>query len=163
METSISEWSDLFVAAAGASAALAGLVFVAVSINLESIIKGDGLPERSLVTLMLLIGVLLVSLFGLIPGQGAESLGLELLVQSVLWFIAITIFTFRSLTTGGMRPAWYVGRFVPTLFGTVPYIVGSLILMSGDTAGLNWVFAGMIGAIIAAVMNAWVLLVEILR
>ncbi|MGA7396919.1 MAG: hypothetical protein WBW62_05665 [Solirubrobacterales bacterium] len=163
METSISEWSDLFVAAAGASAALAGLVFVAVSINLESIIKGDGLPERSLVTLMLLIGVLLVSLFGLIPGQGEESLGLELFVQSVLWFIAITIFTFKSLSTGGMQPAWYVGRFVPTLFGTVPYIVGSLMLMSGDTAGLNWIFAGMIGAIVAAVMNAWVLLVEILR
>jgi hypothetical protein len=29
--------------------------------------------------------------------------------------------------------------------------------------GLNWVFAGMIGAIVAAVMNAWILLVEILR
>ena len=42
----VSNWSNLFVAAAGASAALAGLVFVAVSINIERILKFEG--SRSL-------------------------------------------------------------------------------------------------------------------
>lgn len=37
-----SEWSDLSVASAGASAALAGLVFVAVSINSERILQFEG-------------------------------------------------------------------------------------------------------------------------
>ncbi len=64
-----SDWSDLFVATAGASAALAGLVFVAVSINIERILKFSGLPERALETVLLLLGVLLVSVVGLIPGQ----------------------------------------------------------------------------------------------
>jgi hypothetical protein len=79
------EWSDLFVATAGASAALAGLVFVAVSINIERILGFRGLPERALETLLFLVSVLLVSVVGLVPGQGHVALGLELL------FVALAI------------------------------------------------------------------------
>ena len=71
------EWTDLFVATAGATAALAGLVFVAVSINLDRIIGEAGLPDRALETLLLLVLVLLVSIVALIPGQsgGAALVG----------------------------------------------------------------------------------------
>ena len=69
MPAAIEAWSDLFVASAGASAALAGLVFVAISINVEAIVRNKGLPEMGLVTIMLLLGVLIVSLFGLVPDQ----------------------------------------------------------------------------------------------
>ena len=48
-------WTDLYVAAAGASAALAGLVFVAVSINIERILALPGVPNRALQTLLQLI------------------------------------------------------------------------------------------------------------
>jgi hypothetical protein len=39
---STAEWTELFLAQAGASAALAGLLFVAISINLDRILKGSG-------------------------------------------------------------------------------------------------------------------------
>jgi modulator of FtsH protease len=64
-----SEWTDFYVAGAGASAALAGLVFVAVSINVDRILQFRGLPERAVATVMLLLSVVLISLIGLIPRQ----------------------------------------------------------------------------------------------
>jgi hypothetical protein len=51
-------WHDLFVAMAGAAAALAGLIFVAVSISLEQILKYRALPVRAVETLSILLGLL---------------------------------------------------------------------------------------------------------
>jgi modulator of FtsH protease len=81
----VSHWKDLFVASAGASAALAGLVFVAVSINIDRILKFVGLPERALQAVLLLLSVVLVSIIGLIPGQGRIALGAELLGEALIF------------------------------------------------------------------------------
>ena len=74
---SAAEWESLFVAEAGASAALAGLLFVALSINLERILKGTGLPGRAGEAIVLLLTVLVVSTFGLVPGQSPRVPGAE--------------------------------------------------------------------------------------
>ncbi|MCB0857500.1 MAG: hypothetical protein KDB57_05190 [Solirubrobacterales bacterium] len=161
--TEISEWSDLFVASAGATAALAGLVFVAISINIDRILKLEGVAELGLITLILLVGVLVVSLFGLIPGQEDTSFGYEMLALSVISSLAVFALVKRSLAGVGPGEGRLTSRLILPMFGTVPYLVGSVLLVTGSDAGMYWVFAGMVGAIIAAVMNAWILLVEILR
>ena len=61
-------WGELFLAA-GASAALAGLLFVAVSINLDRIIALRSPPGAALGSIVLLVAVLMVSTFALVPGQ----------------------------------------------------------------------------------------------
>lgn len=153
-------WSDLFVAAAGATAALAGLVFVAISINLDRILELDGVPELGLATILLLVGALTVSLFGLIPGQSQRTFGFELLGQSVLFSLAIGLFSARSLVAAG---AHFSSRVVLPLFGTIPFVIGAVLMVAGAGSGIYWAFAGLVGAILAAVLNAWILLVEILR
>lgn len=161
-----SEWSDLFVAAAGASAALAGLVFVAVSINLERILKFEGLPERALETVVLLIGVLLISLVCLIPGQSHVALGLELLAVGL---VTAYVIVRQPATSSDPDPdpaaerARVRSRWAVRLAATVPLIVGGATVLAEGGGGLYWIVAGIAFAIVGAVANAWVLLVEILR
>ena len=61
------EWSSFFTAPAGASAALAELEFVGVSINVRAILETPGLVGGALEALVLLVSVLLASVFGLVP------------------------------------------------------------------------------------------------
>lgn len=157
------EWSDLFVATAGASAALAGLVFVAVSINLERILEFSGLPERALQTLLLLLGVVVVSIVGLIPGQSPTALGVELLAWGLVLLAATAALGAKIRAPEGAPRGWSVSRNAIVALGTVPIVVGGISVIATSGGGLYWIVAGIVGALAGGVANAWVLLVEILR
>ena len=159
-----SEWSDLFVASAGASAALLGLLFVAVSINLERILEYQGLPGRALEALMQLTCVLIVSLAGLVPGQSHVALGFELLlVTAVIAAIILRQPIIVADETGREPVSWKVSRWTVRLAGLVPIGVAGISLVVEAGGGLYWLAAGIVLAIAAAIAGAWVLLVEILR
>jgi hypothetical protein len=158
-----SEWTELFVASAGASAALAGLVFVAVSINVERILQFPGLPERALETVLLLLAVVLVSLMGLIPGQSATALGIELLLVGLALAAMIVKQSTKTLPEGSPTTSHLLGRLLLWAGGTVPFVVGGASLIAETGGGLYWVAAGILLGIVGGVANAWVLLVEILR
>ncbi len=159
-----SEWSDLFVATAGASAALAGLVFVAISINIDRILKLEGIPERGLETVVLLVTVLVVSVIGLIPGQGHVALGLELLVLALLLGGGLArLPAIRAGSGDPQAPSWLVGRWTSRYGGALLLAIGSLSILATTGGGLYWIVAAIVLATIGAVANAWVLLVEILR
>jgi modulator of FtsH protease len=158
-----SAWTDLFVATAGATAALAGLLFVAVSINLDRIIGEAGLPDRALETVLMLVGVLVISIIGLIPGQSAGVLGLELLVVSIALTFQIIRMPLVREKSGPQVRAWLIGRWAIRIAALAPLVVGAAGLITSDGGGLYWIVAGIVFAIVGAVANAWVLLVEILR
>jgi hypothetical protein len=158
-----SEWSDLFVAAAGAGAALAGLVFVAVSINIDRILALEGLPERALETVLTLLMVVCVSIVGLIPGQDNTALGAELLGLTAVFAIVIVRLSLRSLPKGPAPRHWVIGRLFVIAVAVLPLLVGAVSVLAEGGGGLYWIAAGIIGSLVGAVANAWVLLVEILR
>jgi hypothetical protein len=158
-----SEWTDLFVATAGASAALAGLVFVAVSINIDRILKLEGVPERALETVLLLLSIVLVSIACLIPGQGTTALGVELVGLGLVLGMAIAELAVRSLADRHQRRSQLVGRFILLAAGTLPVAVGGVSVLAEAGGGLYWIAAAIVFAIVGGVGNAWVLLVEILR
>jgi modulator of FtsH protease len=158
-----SEWTELFVATAGASAALAGLVFVAVSINVDRILKLPGIPERALETVLLLLSVVLISIVGLIPSQSNDALGIELLALAITFGVVIGRLERRSLPQTPQPPSEVLMRIFLIVAATLPMVVGGASLLAESGGGLYWIVAGIVFATAGAVANAWVLMVEILR
>ena len=158
------EWHDLFVAVAGATAALLGLLFVAVSINLEQILKYEGLPERALETLLMLLVPLLASIAGLIPGQSNLALGLETLALGLTTGAIMLRLPINVTAEDGSEPiSWKLSRWAIRMASVVPILVAGLSLATEAGGGLYWLVAGIASSIVGAVTGAWVLLVEIMR
>lgn len=156
-------WDNYFIAAVGATAGLVGLLFVAVSINLNEILKNDALPGRAIDALVVLGDVLFVAILALLPGQTPRSLGLcALACGGVAW--AWTLYL--QLRTG-RRPGeplnWLVGRILATQLATLPMIAAGISLLVERGGGLYWTAPAMLISIFTALFDAWVLLVEIQR
>jgi hypothetical protein len=94
------EWADFFVAELGAAAALAGLVIVAISINVTRILSTPLLPGRAAETLVTPTGVLLASTYALVPHQPGWLLGGEVAMTGVVMWIVPALIQFRALRTG---------------------------------------------------------------
>jgi modulator of FtsH protease len=155
-------WNDLFVATAGAAAALAGLVFVAVSINIRHILELTGVPERGLQTVLLLLGAVVVSILGLVP-QRPSSFAVEMIVVGSALLLLLSVMARSTLSGTRGHPAWAASRILLMAPGCVLYLIGGASILIRSGGGLAWVVGGILGAVIGAVVNAWVLLVEILR
>jgi len=107
-------WTDFGVGVAGASAALAGLVFVAVSINLSEILKYRNLPGRAGLTLILFITPLLAGILLLVPGQARAALGWELIAAGVVIGGSQLIINHRSgRSDQETRVTWIMARGAP--------------------------------------------------
>ncbi len=155
------EWNDLF---AGAAAALTGLIFVGVSISLTKILSFPTLPNRALVSLILLLSILTFSILLLVPRKNANLIGWELsIIGIIVWFFVtrIDIKIYRA------NEQQYKRRYLlNTLFNQlaiIPYIIGGLCILFNSKAGFYWVVPAFILSFIKSVLDAWVLLVEINR
>src|SRR5215831_11648928 len=96
------DWHDFFLGELGASAALAGLLFVAISINLSKILVGAGLPARAAEALTVLGAVLVVSSLALMP-QPVAAIGLEVAAIGVVLWLTIVRIHLGALRTPDAR------------------------------------------------------------
>jgi hypothetical protein len=164
-QTVTAGWSDFAVAMAGAAAALAGLVMVAISVNIKEILALPGITARAAAAVGSLVLVVVTAGLLLVPGQPAPALGVELLVPAVL---AISLHTV-SLVKRMRQPAGpRVSRGIAVPVAIVqlfPVVLGAVLLTFFDGAGgaLYWVAAGLLLTVAGSMLDAWVLMVEILR
>jgi hypothetical protein len=157
------QWHDMFVAMAGAAAALTGLIFVAVSINLERVLKFPALPPRAVETLSVLIGLLVLSVFVLIPGQSLTALGAEILVLGGVMGAALLAKRIRVPRAAGQPLTWTVTPVAVILGATLPMAAAGISVLARGGGGLYWLVAALVLGFAGAVFNGWILLVEIHR
>jgi hypothetical protein len=85
-------WEDFAIAEVGASAALAGLVLVGVSVNLERVLAEPSAPPRVAEALTALLALLVAATVLLVPDQRHWVIGAELLaVGATAWTIIVVL------------------------------------------------------------------------
>ena len=157
-------WKDFYVAVAGAASAMAGLVFVALSINLTRILTVPGLPTRGAEAIILPSAALLASLIGLIPNQSEQTFGLELgAVGLIAWGVPVAFQIAAARAKYYQTRGRLLVRVVLHQVATVPLLLGSALMLNSAAEGLYWLAAGIVLALVVGLQNAWVLLVEIMR
>lgn len=159
-----SNWMNFYVATAGAAAALTGLVFVALSINLNRILAMPGVATRAGESIALLGLALLVSLQSLVPQQTLASLGWEVAPAALAAWILPLLLQWRALRHGHYK------RYIHVIVraglhqaSTLPILFASYLLMHGHADARYWLARGILLTLVAGMLSAWVLLVEVVR
>jgi len=157
-------WESFFVAQVGASAALAGLIFVGISLNLTRILSIPNLPTRGIRAMGMLIGALIISSVMLIPEQPVTVVGVELVVLGLIDWLFVFICQrriWREVEQQYRRAIAYI-----LLLGhvaTLPFVLAGILTLTLGWDGVYWMVPGIICSLLCPVINAWILLVEINR
>jgi hypothetical protein len=164
MSEALEGWTDFNVAMVGATAALAGLLIVAMSVNIATIMTSATLPPRAAAAIASLLLALVAGAFGLVPGQPDVAYGVEVLVATLVaaafqWH-AIRVIIRKDQVSAADRVAKSAAGVLPI----AAFFVGAVLILAGSAgAGLVAVGVGSVLAVIAAILMAWVVLVEVLR
>jgi hypothetical protein len=152
------QWKDFFVLIGTGSATLAGLVFVALTINLRGVAKDATHRYRAINMLSGFTSVFIVSSLALMGDQTYRTLGIE-------WFIVALIAA--AINTNGYVQAFRqqgslygLSRF-RMIGGSACYlgqVVGSLLLYAGVAAGIYIAAVGLIVNFYFLVSGAWLLI-----
>jgi hypothetical protein len=158
------EWSNFFTAELGALAALTGFVVVAISINLARILEFAWLPSRAAEALIGPVGAITATGLILVPEQSRVLFGTAILATGIVMVVAPIVIQLRtwSLRTDVTAVERTV-RFAASAGLGLMFVVGGALVTVGAHGGLAWLAIGDIATIVAVVLSAWILMIEILR
>jgi hypothetical protein len=179
----LSAWPQYFLAQAGAAAALTGLLFVALSFNLERIAADRTWLSRAGTGLIYLAQPLIVSLVALFPARTSGPAAWTLTAIATATAIALTALdpgtegtrTAEPATSGildsfrrlfarpGHQRLETAARLALTLAPSAATITGALLLLTTSPAGAYVLAAAGLASLSLGLITAWILLVEIRR
>jgi cytochrome bd-type quinol oxidase subunit 2 len=133
-----SQWRGFFVMVGGGAAALTGLVFVAMTLNVAAIRKDAAHRYRAIGTLTGLAAAFVICALVLMGDQDNRAIGAEWLVVSAVAAVVLVGGYVQAVRTGRNLAAIRVNRVV---FGTVCCVAemtGAILLIAGQNVGLYW-------------------------
>jgi hypothetical protein len=157
-------WENVFIGALSASAALTGLVFVGISINLKKIMENSFLPNQALEALIAFVSTLFMAFLLLIPRQAFLANGIEALCVGLLTWI-VMIFLHRD--TLHKAPGVYRGallrQFAIYHLAAFSFVAAGMSFLIWGAVGFYWIVAATLLSYLAAFVDTWLLVVEINR
>jgi hypothetical protein len=157
------QWSNFFVLVGTGAAALTGLVFVAMSINLKGVTRDATHTYRAINMLSGFTAAFLISSLALMGHQTYRTLGIEWLIVSFLAAAINTNGYIRGLSLAGSRYALSLFRIVGGSACYLAQLIGSAILFAGLVAGI---YIGSIALIVNfyfMISGSWLLIVGTLH
>jgi hypothetical protein len=157
----VAAWTDFANTVAGGAAALAGLLFVGLSLNLSDVLKYPGVPARAAATLGVTVAILLTAIFVATPGQDPRALAAEIGVLGLATAVGVIVGLRQQRS--GEHPVRAVTSMLLLGVPALLLIAAAVSLWLQCGGGLYWVTAAVATGFVSATANAWVLLVEIRR
>jgi hypothetical protein len=157
------QWHDFGTSFAAAAGALLGLAFVAISFNLDQILKLKALPGRAVETLAFFAYPLAGSLLIQLPGLSAAGLaaGQAILAAGLVGLVVQAVRRWRQ--EQGDRLSWRISHTGPAVLVAVLALAGVAATATSSIGGLYWMAAAMAAATTSGIITSWVLVVEIKR
>ena len=156
----VAEWGEFASTVAGAAAALAGLLFVGLSLNLSEVLAYPGVSTRAGVTIGMTVALMLVAVLLAAPGQSRYALAAEIALIAVAVVVGV-LRTFTRPPDHSLKRTLYQLALPLVPMGFL--VVGAVSLTVQAGGGLYWVMAAIVTGLAAATANSWVLVVEIKR
>jgi hypothetical protein len=157
----LAAWTDFANTVAGGAAALAGLLFVGLSLNLAEVLNYAGVPARAIATLGLTVAILITAIFIATPGQAHRTLAAEIAMVGVT--TAAMVLVGARQQRSGQHPVRALTSMLLLLVPALLLIAGAVSLWLQRGGGLYWITAAVATGFVSATVNAWVLLVELKR
>ena len=155
------QWHDFFLMVGGGTAALVGLVFVAMSINLSVVAQDPTHKNRAIGTLTGFTAIFLICALALIGNQNYVSLGIEWLVIMIPATIIYIRGYILAVKKGGSEKGLSLTRTIGGTLCYVAQVMGAVILVSGYIAGLYIASIAMIASFISLISGSWLLIMGI--
>jgi hypothetical protein len=150
------DWSNFFLAAAGAAAALTGLLFVAVALRPGEIRRSPLMVGRARAAFYAFSTVLFTALLAL-SGSASRWLGLAVACVPVAVVAASSRFTAAAIRARALN---YRRAFVYHAALTVVAVAGAMWAIGGAGRDPAAVLAiGMLGLLAVALSNSWQLVI----